>query len=324
MSSRTLTALVAIAGISCVAPAQNPAPYTFGANEVLPVSFDQPLSVKDNQPGDEFTATVTDDNGVLPRHTKVDGHVVRILWGNRHHSPSMDLHFDDIRLPNGQSQKIDAVPVPLNSKFIRHDRDGRMSADPARMPVGAYEAVGGIGGLVVGGLFNRPFLGSVLGSIAGLAAGIAAHQDPDRYLVAKRGSKVGMLIRLPGSAPMPGESVAPGRHFDVRVGDHMLRFPSDQQPYWEGQTLMVPLPYMSDQMDLSVDQRADGPIFIENRDNTLRLTQGSDQYRLNGHNGTLPAPVENQGDLTFVPVDILAAIATGNVYVNGTKLPKNS
>jgi hypothetical protein len=294
---------------------------------VLPATFNDALSIRDNEEGDRFSVTVKDDNGAFPKATKIEGHVVRIRWGNRFRPPAMDLQFDDVLYPDGHTLPIDAVPIPLDSRGIRHGRDGRLYMSPTdRANPGAYWAAGTIGGLIVGGIFNRPFLGGFIGSIVGAIAGHAAVQNPDNYRVARKGDKIGVLFRSDvtadgHSAPAPHQTWGPARRSDVRLGDQPVSFP-DQQPFWQGETLMVPLPAMADAMDLTVDQREDGPIYIENEDNMLHLEQGSDSYRLNGTRGTLPTPVINRDGTTFAPIDIFAAISARTVYVNGTKLQK--
>lgn len=305
---------------------------------VLPGTFNGSLSVRDNDPGDHFSITLADDNGIFPKHSKVDGHIARIRWATRFHPASMDLRLDDVMYPNGRIIPIDAVPVPIDSKYVHRGPDGRMYMNMNAVNPGAYWAAGTVGGLVVGGIFHRPLLGGFLGGFIGAIAGAAARDNPDNYRVARKGDKIGVLFRRdvfadgasgpPVSPPPPvAPPVGPGTHranAEVRLGDHVVNFPDGQKPYWENDVLMVPLPVMADELDLTVDQREDGPIYIENENNMLHLEQGSAEYRLNGAHGTLPAPVENRGDVTYVPLDIIADISARTVYVDGTKLPKKT
>ena len=316
-------------GISCLATAsfsQDQTAPLVTRDTVVPAVFNDALSMRDNQVGDGFSVSVTDDNGIFPKHSKIEGHVVRMRWATRFRPASMDLKFDDVLYPDGHVREIDAVPVPLDSHGIHRGKDGRMYMNMDQVNPGAYWAAGTVGGLIVGGIFHRPLLGGFLGGFIGAIAAAGARQNPDNYRVARKGDKIGVFFHadVPVSvATVPNPATA-HQDGEVRLGDHVVEFPTDQHAFWNGDSLMVPLPVMADQMDLTVDQREDGPIYIENEENMLHLEQGSDQYRLNGARGTLHAAVENRDGVTYVPVEILAAISTRNVYVNGTKLQKKA
>ncbi len=319
--------------------AQTPTGVIVPHETVLAASFNGSLSVRDNDPGDHFSVTLADDNGVFPKHSKVDGHIIRIRWATRFHPASMDLKFDDVMYPNGRIVPIDAVPVPIDSKYVHRGPDGRMYMNMNAVNPGAYWAAGTVGGLIVGGIFRRPFLGGFIGGFVGAIAGAAARDNPDNYRVARKGDKIGVLFRtdvsadgtsvapVPPPPAAPASSALPAQHAasaEVKLGDHVVNFPDGQKPYWNNDVLMVPLPVMADELDLSVDQREDGPIYIENENNMLHLEQGSPEYRLNGARGTLHAPVENKGEVTYVPIEIIAEISARTVYVDGTKLPKKT
>jgi hypothetical protein len=321
--------LTLIAGISILASAglaQNETTVIVERETVVPGTFNDPLSVRDNEVGDGFTVTVADDNGVFPKRSKFEGHIARIRYATRFHPASIDLRFDDVRYPDGHTQPIDAVPVPLDNHGIHRGRDGRMYMDMNRVNPGAYWAAGTVGGLIVGGIFHRPFLGGFIGGFIGAIAGESARHDADNYRVARKGDKIGILFRsdLHTGAASSAPPVEATRGEEVRLGDHVVSFPTDQRPIWEGDVLMVPLPAMSDEMDLDVNQQADGPIDIQKNDNALHLEQGSAEYRLNDESGTLRRPVENRDGVTYVPIEILASISTRTVYVNGTKLDKKT
>jgi hypothetical protein len=307
---------------------------------VLQGTFTGPLSVRDNEPGDHFSIALSDENGIFPKHSRVDGRILRIRWATRFHPASMDLKLDDVMYPNGRIVQIDAVPVPLDSKNVHRGPDGRMYMNMNAVNPGAYWAAGTVGGLVVGGIFHRPFLGGFIGGFIGAIAGAAERDNPDNYRVARKGDKIGVLFRTdvfadgtsgvlvppPGTPIPPPPTTAPAHRegAEVRFDDHVVNFPEGQKPYWNNDVLMVPLPVMADELDLTVDQRAEGPIYIENEDNMLHLEQGSAEYRLNGAHGTLPAVVENKGDVTYVPIDVIADISARSVYVDGTKLSKKT
>lgn len=102
------------------------APITLYEDTVIPIVLDQPLSSADNQPGDTFTATVSDydkpDN--LPSGTKVEGHVVSAYPMSEGQPATLQLAFDRLVLPNGQTIPIEASLNPPMMDYIPADESG--------------------------------------------------------------------------------------------------------------------------------------------------------------------------------------------------------
>ena len=135
-------------------------------NDVIPVRFDSQLSTADSRAGDAFTATVEHDD-IFPRGTAFDGHVVRVQHKTGRHAASMDLAFDDVRLPDGTHRDIAGVPIPLTSKYVDRDRDGHYVAKQGIRKDTAV-GVGALAGLLVGALLHKPFEGAFVGTLAGI------------------------------------------------------------------------------------------------------------------------------------------------------------
>jgi hypothetical protein len=319
---------------------------------VIPIVFNDRLSVRDNHSGDPFSVTIAEEDHDFPQGTRIGGHVADIHGPRGNHPPYMDLRFDEVLYPDGSHRRIDAVPIPLNSKAVHRDRDGRYHADEKKIDNAKYVFGGLIGGLILGDIFGKPFEGAFAGTLAGVLVAASADSDPDNRsdVVARPGDHSGALLKdiykisdgsnVPAIDPVmgprhhhrtwdtkpdarPTRTPAAQKSTDeVKYDEKVLIFPDDAQPYWSGDTLLVPLDFLADKMDLHVSRTDNGLIFVENDDNMLRLEQDSTAYRLNGKHGDLPVKVEVKDGKIFIPIDILATIAARDVYVNGTKLDK--
>lgn len=161
---------------------------------VLEVVSDQTLTVRDAREGDKFSVTVNNDRD-LPRGTQLIGEILRIEEKSRDRDGFMDLEFRTLQLPDGTRQDIQAIPIALNSKSVRKDRDGRFYADAKKVKTEYYAAGGFIGGLVLGSLLKKPFEGAFLGTIAGILIGESERKSAkNQDLVLQKGSKLGAVV----------------------------------------------------------------------------------------------------------------------------------
>ena len=96
--------------------------------EIVPISLDTPLSSSTSQVGDTFTATVVADTASgyedLPSGTQIEGHVAAVQPMTSDQPGILDLKFDRIDFPNGQSQGIDGSLISLNSPYAMEGDNG--------------------------------------------------------------------------------------------------------------------------------------------------------------------------------------------------------
>ncbi|MHB8636346.1 MAG: stalk domain-containing protein [Fimbriimonadaceae bacterium] len=274
-------------------------------NDVIPVRFDSRLSTADSRRGDTFTATPERDD-VFPRGATVEGHVVRVTAKTKRRAASMDLAFDDVRMPDGSRYDIVGVPIPLSSKFVDRDRDGHYVAKPAIRKDTAV-GIGALAGLIIGTILHKPFEGTFVGTLAGIL--VASSAGADDSLVINQGAEAGVLfqrtVRFDSlsarSTSEPQDSpVDDSASLDVKIGDHTLRYTSDIAPFQVGSTLMVPIQATAKQLGLSYDETGSS-IFTESDTHSLRFEQNSSDYRIDGRSATLAAAVVRRNGVWYAP-----------------------
>ena len=281
-------------------------PLQIRKNDVIPVRFDSQLSTAENHPGDTFTATAKDD-GFFPRGTTFDGHVVHVSHKTDRHPASMDLAFDDVRLPDGTRRDIVGVPIPLTSKYVERDRDGHYVAR-ATIRKDTAVGVGALAGFIVGALLHKPFEGTFIGTLAGIL--VADTAGDDKVLVINRGSEAGVLFQRNArfdsfsaatppdrrDTPPPSEAAS----LNVKIGDRTVQYTPDLAPFNAGPTLMVPIQFTAKQLGLSYDE-SEPSIFAENDTHSLRFEENSSSYRIDGRSETLPASVVQRNGVWYAP-----------------------
>src|SRR5689334_8362416 len=72
---------------------------------VIPVRFQDELSLRDSRVGDRFSAIVENDRD-LPSGTVFEGRVSDIRRGSGDKAGYMDLDFESVLLPDGGSERI--------------------------------------------------------------------------------------------------------------------------------------------------------------------------------------------------------------------------
>jgi uncharacterized Zn-binding protein involved in type VI secretion len=100
------------------------------AGTIIPVTLDDALSSNENSAGDKFTATLRSgqDDAGLPQGTQIEG-VVREAIPSRHGKPGvLDVDFQRIVFPNGDTRPLDGSLFSLNSKNVSRDSAGRLHA----------------------------------------------------------------------------------------------------------------------------------------------------------------------------------------------------
>lgn len=295
-----LTPIVAIGtvGVAWASPVE------IRKNDVVPVRFDSQLSTGENRSGDPFTATPENDT-LFPVGTRFEGHIARIATKSNRHPASMDLVFDDVRLPDGSRHDIRGVPVPLTAKYVDRDADGHYIAK-ASVRKDTAVGVGAIAGLLVGALLHKPFEGTFVGTLAGIL--VASTAGDDRTLVISRGAEAGVMfqrderIDLGGSAsePTQRDPGASASALSALVGGKQIQYSADMAPFRSGSTLMVPIQFTAKQLGLSYDE-SESSIFTENDSHSIRFEENSRSYRVDGRSDTLDSSVIQRNGVWYAP-----------------------
>lgn len=105
---------------------------TLYEGQIIPVVLDNPLDSNNSQEGDTFTAQVNgyDKYGTIPGGTTVEGHVVAVHPMIGDQVGSLELAFDRMIFPNGETLAIDGSPVSLYNDPIPADQSGPYDTTP--------------------------------------------------------------------------------------------------------------------------------------------------------------------------------------------------
>lgn len=199
-------------------------------NTVVKVTFDQSVSLRRNQEGDRFTATVAEGPD-LPVGSKFLGQVVEIHPADGPHKAYMDLRFDGVRLPNGDTFNVRAVPVKMD--YLKRDDDGRFRIDQPKVRKENYVLGGLLGGTLLGSLVHKSFEGAFVGVLAGIIVAESSAADSAEGIAVRRGAAMGALIQedvRPGDA-YRGADTRPVNDGDDPYGRAKPSKPQDDDPY---------------------------------------------------------------------------------------------
>lgn len=143
------------------------------------LSLDNSLSTRTSQPGDRFTATVSqpvrdlNDQIVIPTGAHVTGQVTESEEGKNlptvRGRGKLNMRFVSITLPNGRNLPISATLVSVNqsggngSVNSEGEVQSETNASTAAKGAAVGAGIGTIAGLILGG----PFKGLAIGAIAG-------------------------------------------------------------------------------------------------------------------------------------------------------------
>jgi len=336
---RLSTGFVGFAALAALPSLSAATTFFLRRDNVIPVVFEDKLTIRDNRPGDTFVVRVT-DTGQLPPGTEILGQIDRIHPPRGNRPPSMDLRFTDILLPDRSRVPLDAAPLPLDDRYITRDGDGRIMAKQNLRQQQNDILGGAIGGFIVGSIFHRRITGTIIGTMIGVSAA-ASERARDSNEIANPGDKVGALInhdvtidydvnrRLDRGmdGPVRGYHGPVGRpeygNLNLTFQNRELGFPDDARPYRLGETVMVPLEPAADQMKLDVDRRADRTIYVDGPDRNIRLTLNSREARLDGRRIELPRSVLEINGVLYVPLEALSPVLKDDVFVNGRRFGAN-
>ena len=191
--TRNTFSLAALGLLTAVPMLASASPISLRRDSVIPVVFEDTLTVRGTREGDRFTARV-DDTRYLPAGTKFEGRVVGVRETRRDEPAMMDLAFDTLVMPDGHRQRIDSVPIPLTDRYVSRDREGRFVVKNNVKKKESTVLGGMIGGFILGSIFQKQLEGVVLGAIAGVL--IATNdRSNDGSTVVTKGDRMGGLIQ---------------------------------------------------------------------------------------------------------------------------------
>jgi hypothetical protein len=143
---------------------------TVPVGTVIPVKMDDTLSSATSRVGDKFAATVKSDkegDAEFPVGTRIEGTVREAQRAQKDQPGLLDLDFTIVRLPDGQSYRIEGSLISLEDKGIMRTSDGRLVAKNKGSDRTKFIAYGAGAGLVIGALTKHTLEGTLLGAAAG-------------------------------------------------------------------------------------------------------------------------------------------------------------
>lgn len=324
--------------------------YEIRRDTVLEATSDQDLNINRMREGDRFSVTLRESYEV-PRGTQLEGRIVRVEPKRGDQAGFMDLEFTHLVVNGRERHRVNALPISLDDKKIRRDREGRLTADSKKHRGEQYVVGGLVGGLVLGALLKKPFEGAFVGTLAGI---IFSEVERDRNKknvdhVLRRGSKVGVLfaedVRFDSDVRNDRRDDGWNRDDDRRNRDDVNWGDDrrDRDDRWEddrnvgrdnfeydgravrgnvlrdGNNYLLSLATIRS-MGVDVEE-TNGRIYLENDDRMIRLSVDSDDYRMGGRgSGRLPTRVRNERGEIYVPIEAVAAVLPKTVKVNGTTI----
>ncbi len=181
-----MLALLAIPALSAASP------INLRRDSVLPVIFEDGLSIRNTRQGDRFFARV-EDTRYLPRGTRLEGRVKSIREGRDRNPAMMDLEFTELIMPDGHRQRIDALPVPLTDRYVSKDREGRFTVKQEVRKKEGFVLGGMLGGFILGSIFQKQLEGTVIGAVAGILMAEGDRKNDGNTVISK-GQRMGALI----------------------------------------------------------------------------------------------------------------------------------
>lgn len=301
---------------------------------VLPVRFQQDLSLRENRTGDRFEAIVEDGRDV-PYGSRLLGVVVDAQPARDGWAGFMDLEFDTLVLPDGERQRIQAVPIRMDDKSIRKGGDGRFTAKKKLEDSKKHILGGMLGGYLIGKILgHKETEGILFGALAGVILAESERNGSSSEVVIRRDASMGALFERETQfewetrrdRAIEGQGVEPPAERNaspvLAYEDRSLQFPAEETPFRDGGTWMVPLQQTAEQLGMAVDAVNSRRILVEDDETVLVLEQDSRAYRLNGRKGELTRNVTRRNNVIYVPLDAFFAAKSGRWSVDGTRIEK--
>lgn len=219
------------------------------------VRMNEALSSKTNQVGDTFTTTVTEpvysSTGavVIPVGSTVRGRVNAVTKAKKGGDPgSIDVAFNQVRLPNGTSRNINGSLTDLDTDKAKSDNEGTASGDDRKNDKIIFIGGGAAGGAVLGAAIGGG-KGALIGGLLGAGAGLLGERlTKGEDAQVKSGTEFGVYLNQSVSLPRYAEAssndddyVPPttgdGRTYTVQPGDTLskisIKFYGSSRRYME-------------------------------------------------------------------------------------------
>jgi hypothetical protein len=258
---------------------------------VVPVRFEQQLTLKDNRVGDRFSARVENDRD-LPDGTRLLGTVRQLERERDGRQGFMELEFELLELPDGSRYDIRAVPIRIDDKSVRRGSDGRFTAKKKLEDSGKHILGGMVGGYLIGRILgDKHAEGIILGALAGVLVAETQRAEGNREIVVKKDAKLGALFERDTVVQIDGRYPTDDRYRTdpYRRGDPYRRDDPYRSDPWGRPDERDPRPLPRD--DRYDDPRYAEPIFAF-RGRELRFEGRERPYR--------------EGDVWMVPLEATA------------------
>jgi hypothetical protein len=270
---------------------------TLRKNTVIPVVFEDSLSLKNNRRGDTFWARVDNDRD-LPRGTRLVGRITDIQPKRGDRPAYMDLEFNGLVLPSGARVAMRGFPVSMDSRYVRRGRDGRFEATGELVRRDQTVIGTTVGGLLLGSILKKPFEGAFIGALAGIV--LAETQNSNAGGVAvQRGARVGALLDRDLTFTWDARQAPGDDRWDDRRND---RWDDRRDDRWDDRRD----DRRNDRWDDRWDDRNDGGwndrIEIAFRNRALRFNRNEEPYRIGN---TVMVPLEATARQVNLSVDLL-------------------
>ena len=175
---------------TAAAPGNAPAQGGIAQGTAITADLARGLDTKKAKEGDQIQAKVAQDvlsagKVVLPRNSKLIGHVTEVKAGGKGEPSSLGIAFDKAVLKDGREIPVHGViqalaPPPRASSApgggaFPSDEGGGAAMGGAGAPAGGYSPAGGMGNAPIGGAPAAAPVGGTAGAATGAANGVGAN-----------------------------------------------------------------------------------------------------------------------------------------------------
>ncbi len=204
------------------------------------VRMNETLNSKSARVGDTFTTNVTEPvystTGavVIPVGSTVRGRVNTVTKAKKGGDPgSIDVAFNQVRLPNGTVRSINGSLTDLNTKQAKSDNESTASGDDRKNDKIIFIGGGAAGGAILGAAIGGG-KGALIGGLLGAGAGLLGERfTKGEDAEVKSGTEFGVYLNQSVSLPRysetadtnednyipPANNNGNGRNYVVQPGD---------------------------------------------------------------------------------------------------------
>jgi hypothetical protein len=284
---------------------------------VIPVVLDQSLNSATAMVGSRFYAhEAGQDVYGFPANTRFTGRIDSVTRASANMAGQIDVSFVGARLPDGTRVPLDGQLTSLDEANVYTDpSSGRLIGTPdARKNKLKFAAIGAGAGLVLGQVIGKkPLIGTILGAAAGYLYG-AKRQEPavGRNVVVPAGTQFGILLAQDVAIPSSSASMGAGP-----IGAGWRIRLAGQQPFYSGDTLMLPLRPVMDSIDMAFDyEPASRQISIMDYEVEILHVLGTRYVTIDGRNRLLDARSRFMNGTIYVPASFIEIVTHRDVTWN--------